>query len=170
MYYMSKQALLPAGLQPLRGGKGFTLIEIMMVVAIAAVLSAIALPAYNSYVERVRVTRAIVEIRILSKEISSGTSDNGILPATLNDIGRGGLLDPWGHPYQYLNYAAAGHGGHGHPGHIRMDRSLHPLNSDYDLYSKGKDGKSAPAITAKISQDDIIRANDGRFVGLAANY
>lgn len=51
-----------------------------------------------------------------------------------------------------------------------MDRSLHPLNSDFDLYSMGKDGNTAKPITAKISQDDIIRANDGGFVGLARRY
>ena len=45
-----------------------------------------------------------------------------------------------------------------------------PLNSEYDLYSKGKDGASAPALTAAASKDDIVRANDGGFVGLAINY
>ena len=45
-----------------------------------------------------------------------------------------------------------------------------PVNSDYDLYSKGKDGKSQTPFTAKASQDDIVRANDGSFLGLVSDY
>jgi general secretion pathway protein G len=44
------------------------------------------------------------------------------------------------------------------------------LNSDYDLYSMGEDGESVPPLTAKQSRDDIIRANNGGFIGLAADY
>jgi general secretion pathway protein G len=156
-----------AGVKPHEWEKGFTLIEIMIVVAILSTLSAIALPAYSRYLEKARITKAIAEIKILSQEIDLyGTDHKGSLPTTLNDIGRAGLLDPWGNPYQYLNYATVHGAGHG----IRKDRNLHPLNSDYDLYSQGKDGRSQAQITAPFSQDDIIRANDGRFIGLAANY
>jgi general secretion pathway protein G len=52
----------------------------------------------------------------------------------------------------------------------RTDKNLVPLNSDYDLYSMGKDGESQIPLTVKISHDDIIRANDGAFVGLAIDY
>jgi general secretion pathway protein G len=52
----------------------------------------------------------------------------------------------------------------------RKDKNLVPLNSDYDLYSMGKDGESQIPLTVKISHDDIIRANDGAFVGLAIDY
>lgn len=52
----------------------------------------------------------------------------------------------------------------------RKDRKLNPLNSDFDLYSLGKDGLSKPQLTNRDSLDDIVRANDGAFVGLAANY
>jgi general secretion pathway protein G len=34
----------------------------------------------------------------------------------------------------------------------------------------GKDGQSSSPLTAKPSRDDIVRANDGRFVGLASDY
>ena len=44
------------------------------------------------------------------------------------------------------------------------------MNSDYDLYSVGKDGASSPPIMAKPSQDDVIRASNGSYVGLAANF
>jgi general secretion pathway protein G len=47
---------------------------------------------------------------------------------------------------------------------------LVPINSTYDLYSMGKDGKTKAPITAQDSRDDIIRANDGLFIGLASDF
>ena len=76
-----------------------------------------------------------------------------------------GKLDPWGRPYEYLLMASE----KGKKG-FRKDKNLHPLNSDYDLYSCGRDGKSIPPLTAQQSRDDIVRANNGGFVGLATNY
>jgi len=55
-------------------------------------------------------------------------------------------------------------------GQARKDRFLVPLNSDYDLYSAGKDGESRPPLSAQMSQDDIVRANDGAYIGLASQY
>jgi general secretion pathway protein G len=47
---------------------------------------------------------------------------------------------------------------------------LHPINSDYDLYSIGKDGESVAPLTAKKSWDDVIRAADGAYIGLAKGF
>jgi len=44
------------------------------------------------------------------------------------------------------------------------------VNSDYHLYSRGPDGQSANSVKAQPSLDDIIRANDGSYVGTAADY
>ncbi|HNS56268.1 MAG TPA: hypothetical protein PKO34_04360, partial [Smithellaceae bacterium] len=55
-------------------------------------------------------------------------------------------------------------------GSARKDRFLVPVNSDFDLYSMGPDGVSTLALTAKNSRDDIIRANDGAYIGTAAGY
>jgi general secretion pathway protein G len=55
-------------------------------------------------------------------------------------------------------------------GPMRKDKNLVPINSQYDLYSKGPDGESLAPLTAKKSQDDIVLANDGGFVGRASDY
>lgn len=55
-------------------------------------------------------------------------------------------------------------------GDVRKDRNLVPINSFFDLYSMGKDGQSRPPLTAPVSQDDVIYANDGAFIGLAEDY
>jgi general secretion pathway protein G len=70
--------------------------------------------------------------------------------------------------------AGAGGGGGGPPcggiGGARKDRFLVPINSDFDLYSMGKDGESLGPLTAITSHDDIIRANDGGYYGLASDF
>ncbi|HBH01014.1 MAG TPA: prepilin-type cleavage/methylation domain-containing protein [Candidatus Rokubacteria bacterium] len=146
---------------------GLTLVELAIVLAIVATLAAIALPIYADVTERARVIRAIADIQALESEIALFEAQQGRLPADLAEIGRSALEDSWGNPYQYLNFAAAGVNG---KGKVRKDRNLVPLNSTYDLYSNGKDGKSQPPLTAKASQDDVVRANDGSYVGLASAY
>jgi general secretion pathway protein G len=53
---------------------------------------------------------------------------------------------------------------------MRRDRNMLPLNSDFDLFSIGPDRQSMPSITALVSLDDVIRADDGGFFGLAKDY
>ena len=76
--------------------------------------------------------------------------------------------------HQGLIHLTQGGGGGGPPcggiGGARKDRFLVPINSDFDLYSMGQDGESVGPLTAQKSHDDIIRANDGGFYGLAANF
>jgi general secretion pathway protein G len=52
-------------------------------------------------------------------------------------------------------------------GQARKSRFLVPINSDFDLFSPGPDGDWVGPLTAQKSQDDIIRANNGDFVGPA---
>lgn len=149
-----------------RSCAGFTLIEMLAVVAIIGMLLGIVTPRLQKLLETVRVAQAIGDIKALETDIVSFQSMRDSLPASLMTIGWGGKVDPWGRPYQYLPFNPTDK----NPAGARMDRSLHPLNSDFDLYSMGEDGASARPITAKSSQDDIIRANDGGFVGLARLY
>ncbi len=147
--------------------RGLTLIELLVVIAILGTLGGIAIPMYSNQIEKARIVKAIAEIAIMQKEIMAydGEESDNFLPNTLDDIGRGNLLDPWDNPYEYLNFAnVAGQGPK------RKDQFVVPLNTDYDLYSMGKDGKSKAPLTAKDSADDVLRANDGRFIGLASEY
>ena len=146
----------------------FTLIELLIVMAIIGILATIAVPIYSDYVDRARSVQAIQDISVISKAISVYAMDNGDqFPVSLADIGLNTMQDPWGNPYQYLSMTDSSvHG----KGRWRKDKNLVPINSDYDLYSMGKDGDSVSPLTAKASRDDIVRANNGRFIGRASNY
>jgi len=144
---------------------GLTLLELVLIIAIVAVLAAIAIPYYQDYKDRVNVAAAVNDIAAISTLISAYENDNRAFPNDLSEVGSGTKLDPWGNPYQYFNIATAKG-----KGKLRKDKSLNPINSDYDLYSMGKDGKSSTALTAKNSHDDVIRARDGKFVGLASDF
>ncbi len=151
--------------RPVPGSSGFTLVELLIAVAIAAVLAAIALPAYSSYLERARVNQAITDIRMLNVMLRKYEDDHHDVPGGLAAVGAAGKLDPWGRPYVYLKLGAPSAAGM-----ARKNKNLVPINSDFDLYSQGKDGASLPPLTAKPSLDDIVLANDGGFAGLASDY
>lgn len=149
------------------GRGGITLIELLIVIAILAVLAAIAVAGYNSYVERALIAQAIGDIKSLDVVITRYYTDNKVYPDSLADIGKAGMLDPWKRPYQYLKLFPPDKK---LTGQARKDKNLVPINADFDLYSMGKDGQSQVPLTAARSRDDIVRANNGRFVGLASDY
>ena len=144
---------------------GVTLVELLLAIAIAAVLAMIAIPSYSSYIDRSKVTQAEGDLVQIEVAIAQYLSDHGSLPNALTDLNNVNLTDPWGNAYQYLDLTQTGA-----RGHARKDKSLVPINSDYDLYSMGKDGLSVAPLTAPVSQDDVIRGRNGAFIGLGANF
>ena len=155
----------PAAYTKRTGQHGFTLIELLITIAIIFTLAAIAIPNLLAAVNQARIAKAVGDIRAIGDELEAYNLTNYQYPNTLADIGRDTFPDPWGNAYQYLNFAnTKGKGA------MRKDRFLVPINTYFDLYSMGQDGKSVPPLTAKASKDDIIWANDGDFIGLASQY
>jgi general secretion pathway protein G len=145
---------------------GFNVLELTATLALLGVLAAMAIPAFNGYTERVRVNRAIGEISRVSMELYRWRLNvgDGSFPATLNATGIGVNEDPWGFEYVYTRVEGAAQAD------LRKDKNLNPVNTDFDFYSIGPDGSSARPFNARPARDDIVRANDGAFVGLAAQY
>ena len=143
---------------------GVTLLELMAVLAAVAVLGALAIPAFDNYVQRSLAARAIGDIVTISLQLYRWQLNSQMFPATLAEAGIVATTDPWGQPYEYTRVE-------GTPDNeLRKDHNLHPINTDFDLYSRGPDGDTRKPLTAQASRDDIIRANNGAYVGVAANY
>jgi general secretion pathway protein G len=122
------------------GARGFTLIEIMVVVVILAILAALIVPRVMSRPDEARVIAAQQDIRTIVQALKLYRLDNLRYPSTEQGLAAlvkppavpplapnwktGGYLermpkDPWGNPYQYLN-----------PG----------LRGEIDVFSFGADG------------------------------
>ncbi len=98
------------------------------------------------------------------REIDLYLNEKGSLPLTLGDIGKGDMRDPWGTRYNYVNFSIT------NDKFWRRDRNLRPINSTYDLWSNGPDRQTQIQVVAKKGRDDVIRARDGAFVGVAADF
>jgi general secretion pathway protein G len=144
---------------------GFTLVEILIVLGIVAILAGLAKGTYDRYREKARITQAVTDIGAIATTIKRYELEERQLPPTLEEVGAGNRLDPWGRPYQYFDL-----GSQKGNGMARKDKKLAPLNSDFDLYSLGKDGQSKAPLVVPVSRDDVVRARDGKFIGLAQDF
>jgi general secretion pathway protein G len=142
---------------------GVTLLELLAVLAAIAVLGSLAIPAFNGYVERSRMARAVGDLGTISLHLYRWQLSARTFPATLAEAGIA-VTDPWGRPYEYTRVEGTPQN------QLRKDHNLHPINTDFDLYSRGPDGDTKKPLTAQASRDDIIRANNGTYIGVAANY
>ena len=120
----------------MRNKKGFTLVELMLVVIIIGILVAMVMPRLAGRTEQARVAAARTDIELnIGSALDLFELDNGFYPNSLDGLfkepseapsWRGPYLkkkpkDPWGNQYQY-KYPASHE------------------NMDYDLYSFGRNG------------------------------
>lgn len=124
----------------LHNQRGFTLIEILVVVVILGILAGIVVPRLLSEPEKARRTATTTQIRSLEQALARFKLDNGFFPSTEQGLdalvekpqsgkipshfSKGGYIkkipaDPWGNPYIYLA-----------PG----------IHGEYDIISYGPDG------------------------------
>lgn len=128
-----------AKLIPLRTSAGFTLLELLVVVAIIGLLAAYVGPRYVGQLDKSEVTAARTQIEAIARALESYRLDNGRYPSV--ELGLNALrqrpanqprwngpylqkelpLDPWGNPYIYRPLAANGR--------------------DFQLFSLGRDGR-----------------------------
>ena len=127
----------------MRNQRGFTLVEILVVIVIIAVIATLVAPNVFRHVGRARGTTARAQIEMLSGAVEAYRMDNDLFPTTEQGLAalrvapstdprprdwRGPYLrrevpvDPWGRPYLYRS-----------PGVINPD--------EYDLVSLGRDGR-----------------------------
>jgi len=140
--------------QLLRSERGFTFIEIMVVVAILAILAALVVPRIMGRTDEAKRTAAKVQIRNIEGALQLYKLDNGVYPTTEQGLKAliekpsvgvipkkwkiGGYLqklpeDPWGNPYKYLSPSPN-------------------LKGDYEVISYGTDGEpGGEGINADIA-------------------
>lgn len=148
------------------GTKGFSIYELLITLAIFGILVSIAIPAVKTYQDESNINQAKSDILEIQAVVDKFFILNNRFPDNLDEINMQTKRDPWGKPYYYTNVSTAV----GYGGGIRKDKKLKPVNSDYDLFSMGKDGESTASFTNSKSFDDIVRCNNGSFIGLVIDY
>jgi len=152
----------------MKSRKALMLFELLLGLLILGTLFGTGIPVYLNQLNKARIMKAVADIRTFSVDIYDYWTSHETLPESLADVGRDKNTDPWGRRYQYLKIE--GKKKKDIQGKWRKDRFMVPINSDFDLYSTGKDKKSQAPLTSKQSRDDIVRANNGTFIGLASKY
>jgi general secretion pathway protein G len=147
-----------------RSASGFTLVEILVVVVIVGVLTAMATLSYQSSVEYAREGRAVADIQLMNRDFERYRLDHGSLPESLDDVYSTPRVDPWGRPYVYRVTEAAGDVCGGECDSQSPEDSSSVDNADYDLFSLGRNGKEQGPTD---ESDDVLRAANGAYIGAA---
>jgi general secretion pathway protein G len=150
--------------------KAMTLIELMLVIAVLGVIVTIAIPSYRDYIDKTDNALAVSQLVTIQSVIERFYLENHRYPDLLSDISASlpnNGIDPWGNKFEYLNIADYWPQSRGP---ARKDRKTNPINTQYDLYSIGKDGRTTKQVSQKFSLDDVVLARDGKFIGLAADF
>ena len=151
---------LPASCHLLRSARGFTFIEIMVVVAILAILAALVIPRIMGRTDDAKRTAAKVQIRNIEGALQLYKLDNGVYPSTEQGLKAlvdkpsvgvipkkwkvGGYLpklpeDPWQNSYKYVSPSQ------------RRTAAGTPVG-DYEIISLGTDGEvGGEGINADIT-------------------
>lgn len=127
----------------MRDNRGFTLVEILVVIALMALIAGLAVPAYMKRSDQARVDKATSDFATIATALSLYKLDNAMLPSSEQGLQalvqkpaksplplryrQGGYLrdlplDPWGNPYQYLSPSRDG-------------------EREFELISRGADGR-----------------------------
>lgn len=162
-----------------RAMRGVTLIEMLLGMVAVSILAAIANVWYGGYVDRARNAQAASDIRGIEARITKFYVENSRYPDGLTEAFSGPmpdcasikanksshpLCDPWGNAYAYIRLVLDGYGNCLGP--CRKDGNMKPLNSDFDLWSNGKDKNSVLQVSQPASLDDTIRTRNGRQIKL----
>lgn len=146
----------------LRSTQGFTFIEIMVVIAILAILAALVVPRIMGRTDEAKRTAAKVQIRNIEGALQLYKLDNGVYPTTEQGLKAliekpsvgvvpkkwklGGYLpsipeDPWGNQYKYLS-----------PGPVQQGQFGQQIKADYEITSYATDGEAGgEGINADIT-------------------
>jgi prepilin-type N-terminal cleavage/methylation domain-containing protein len=136
--------------------KGFTLVELILVLALIGILATMSVPLYNNYTDKAKNAAAISDIGVLSNEITAFSLDhNYAKPLNLGEIGRDKLHDPWKRNYEYRSI-----------GVLKDEYGVLLNGNSFDVFSKGKNGDTADVGGVPETKDDIARMGNGNSVGM----
>ena len=147
----------------MRSYRGFTLAESMLATVLVAYCANASVGLISTRIDSARVEQTKQDLARIQATVEAYRAVHHDLPGSLAELQPKIPLDPWGHPYEYVNFELSGTQGQ------RAFDGL-PINSEYDLYSRGADGRSDANLRTDSGRDDIIRARDGSYIGLAADF